>query len=125
MLIEIGLTDAFNNIHMGVTAENLAKKYNISREEQDKFAVKSQNLAEAAQKNGYFDNEIVGVSVQTRKETVEVTKDEYIKPGTTIETLKKLRPCFITDGTGTVTAGNASGINNPYDLFDSYLIHFD
>ncbi len=107
-----GLTDAFYNIHMGITAENLAKQYNISRDEQDKFATRSQNLAEAAQNNGYFQEEIVGVPVQNRKETTIVAKDEYIKPGTKLEVLGKLRPCFITDGSGSVTAGNASGLND-------------
>jgi acetyl-CoA C-acetyltransferase len=111
-MITDGLTDAFYNIHMGITAENLAKQYNITREEQDKFATRSQNLAETAQNNGYFDQEIVGVPVQNRKETITVTKDEFIKPGTKLEILAKLRPCFITDGSGTVTAANASGIND-------------
>lgn len=111
-MISDGLTDAFYNIHMGITAENLAKQYNISREEQDKFAARSQNLAELAQNNGYFEEEIVGVPIQNRKETIIVAKDEYIKPGTKVEVLGKLRPCFVTDGTGTVTAGNASGLND-------------
>lgn len=106
-----GLTDAIYNIHMGETAENLAKEYNVSREAQDLLAAKSQNLAEAAQFAGFFDAEIVGVPVPSRKETIMVTKDEYIKAGTTVESLSKLRPCFIKEG-GTVTPGNASGIND-------------
>lgn len=105
-----GLTDAMHNIHMGETAELLAKQFNVSREQQDQAAAKSQNLAEAAQKNGYFDEEIVSVPVPSRKETVFVAKDEYLKPGTTAESLSKLRACFIKEGT--VTAGNASGIND-------------
>ncbi len=109
MIID-GLTDAMNNIHMGITAENLAKEYGVSREEQDIFAAKSQTLADAAQKAGYFNEEIVSVSVPNRKETIVVNKDEYLKPGTNAEGLGKLRPCFIKEGT--VTAGNASGIND-------------
>lgn len=109
-MINDGLTDAMHKIHMGETAELLGKQYDISRQDQDAFAAKSQNLAEAAQKAGYFDEEIVAVSVPGRKETVVVSKDEYIKPGTTAESLAKLRACFIKEGT--VTAGNASGIND-------------
>ncbi|XP_063707189.1 acetyl-CoA acetyltransferase [Culicoides brevitarsis] len=109
-MIHDGLTDAFTNIHMGETAENLAKEYNVSREEQDAYAARSQNLAEQAQKSGAFDEEIVSVSVPSRKETVVVSKDEYLKHGTTVEGLSKLRACFIKDGT--VTPGNASGIND-------------
>lgn len=95
---------------MGETAENLAKLYEITRSQQDEFAAKSQKLAAEAQKAGYFDEEIVAVEVPGRKETVTVSKDEYIKAGTTVEGLSKLRPCFIKEGT--VTAGNASGIND-------------
>lgn len=109
MLVD-GLTDAMNSIHMGITAENLAKEFNISRTTQDEFAAKSQQLADAAQKSGFFDEEIVAVSVPGRKETIVVSKDEYLKPGTTSESLSKLRPCFIKEGT--VTPGNASGIND-------------
>lgn len=109
-MIVDGLTDAMNNIHMGITAENLAKEYEVTRGEQDSLAAKSQSLAAAAQKAGYFDEEIVSVSVPSRKETIVVTKDEYLKPETTIEGLSKLRPCFVKEGT--VTAGNASGIND-------------
>lgn len=111
-MLKDGLTDAMNEIHMGVTAENLGKMYNISREQQDLYSVRSQNLAEQAQKNGWFDNEIVPVEVATRKGTTIFDKDEYIKHGSTIEQLAKLKPCFITDGSGTVTAGNSSGIND-------------
>jgi len=111
-MVHDGLTDAMNNIHMGLTAENLAKEYNISRQEQDIQAANSQNRAEAAQTAGFFDEEIVPVRIPSRKETIVFSKDEYIKPGTTVEGLSKLRPCFITDGSGTVTPGNASGIND-------------
>jgi len=109
-MINDGLTDAMHNIHMGETAELLAKQYEITREQQDAAAAKSQNLAEAAQKAGFFDAEIVAVPVPSRKETVLVAKDEYIKAGTSVEGLAKLRACFIKDGT--VTPGNASGIND-------------
>lgn len=109
-MIVDGLTDAMNNIHMGITAENLAKEYQISRAVQDAFAAKSQALAVAAQNAGYFNEEIVSVSVPSRKEIITIAKDEYLKPGTTIEGLSKLRPCFIKEGT--VTPGNASGIND-------------
>lgn len=109
-MLNDGLTDAFHSIHMGITAENLAKEHNISRQAQDESAAKSQNLAEQAQKNGYFDDEIVPVEVPSRKETILFSKDEYPKHGTTVEALSKLRPCFQKDGT--VTPGNASGIND-------------
>jgi len=110
-MVTDGLWDAMHNIHMGETAENLAAKYNVTRDEQDQFAVTSQNRAEAAQNAGHFDDEIVAVPVTIpRKGTVNVTKDEYIKSGTTIEGLSKLKACFIKEGT--VTAGNASGIND-------------
>lgn len=109
-MIKDGLTDSMSNIHMGVTAENLAKEYDISRATQDEFAAKSQALAGAAQKAGFFDEEIVAVTVPGRKESIVVAKDEYLKPETTSEGLSKLRPCFIKDGT--VTPGNASGIND-------------
>lgn len=90
-----GLTDAMYNILMGETAENIAKQYNISREEQDKFAAHSQNLTEVAQKNDYFKEEIVPVVVRGRKGDVTVDTDEYPKHGTTVDTLAKLRPCFL------------------------------
>lgn len=105
-----GLTDAFYDLHMGVTAENLAKEFEISREQQDAFAAKSQQLAEESQKKGYFVDEIVAVAVPSRKETINFDKDEYPKHGTTVEGLAKLKACFIKDGT--VTPGNASGIND-------------
>jgi len=109
-MIKDGLWDAFNGYHMGVTAENVAEKWQITREAQDKLAVASQNKAEAAQKAGKFKDEIVPVTISTRKGDVVVADDEYIKPGTNIEILAKLRPAFKKDGT--VTAGNASGIND-------------
>lgn len=109
-MLSDGLTDVFYDIHMGVTAENLAKEYDISREQQDAFAAKSQHLAEESQKKGYYCEEIVAVQVPGRKETITFDKDEYPKHGTTVEALSKLRPCFIKDGT--VTPGNASGIND-------------
>lgn len=104
------LTDAFNDYHMGITAENIVEKWGISREEQDMFAVASQNKAEGAQKAGKFDKEIVPVVVKSRKGDIIVDKDEYIKHGATLESLQKLKPAFKKDGT--VTAGNASGIND-------------
>ena len=110
-MISDGLTDAFNSYHMGITAENIAKKYDISREEQDEFAALSQQKAEAAQKAGRFDDEIIPVSVpQRKKDPIIFDKDEFPRHGTTAESLGKLRPAF--DKEGTVTAGNASGIND-------------
>ncbi len=109
-MIMDGLTDAFNNYHMGITAENVAKKWQITREEQDVFAVASQNKAEAAQKAGKFKDEIVPFVISTRKGDVTVDADEYIKHGVTLEGVSKLKPAFIKDGT--VTAANASGIND-------------
>lgn len=109
-MIKDGLWDAFNDYHMGQTAENVAAKWGITREEQDAFAAGSQNKAEAAQKEGRFAAEIAAVTVASRKGNVIVDTDEYPKHGTTIETLAKLRPAFKKDGT--VTAGNASGIND-------------
>src|SRR5262245_38575357 len=109
-MIKDGLWDAFNGYHMGTTAENVAKKWQITRDDQDKFALGSQQKAEAAQKAGKFKDEIVPVTVKTRKGDVVVADDEYPKHGTTIDTLAKLRPAF--DKAGTVTAGNASGIND-------------
>lgn len=106
-----GLTEVFNNYHMGVTAENIAKQWNISREEQDQFALASQQKAEAAQKAGKFNDEIVPVVIPQRKgDPVVVDTDEYPRHGTTLEKLAKLPPAF--DKAGTVTAGNASGIND-------------
>ena len=109
-MIRDGLTDVFNGYHMGQTAENVAAKWQISREEQDKFALASQNKAEAAQKAGRFKEEIVPFTVPSRKGDVIVDQDEYIRAGTTLEGLTKLKPAFTKDGT--VTAGNASGIND-------------
>ncbi|MBS89697.1 MULTISPECIES: acetyl-CoA C-acetyltransferase [unclassified Sphingobium] len=105
-----GLTDAFHNYHMGMTAENLAEKYQISREAQDAFAVASQNKAEAARASGRFSDEIVPVTVKNAKGEHIVDQDEYIREGATIEAMRDLHPAFRKDGT--VTAGNASGIND-------------
>ena len=110
-MIKDGLWDAFNGYHMGQTAENVAEQWQISRDAQDEFALASQNKAEAAQKAGKFDDEIVAFTVKTRKGDIVVDKDEYIRHGATIENMQKLRPAFVRDG-GTVTAGNASGIND-------------
>ena len=109
-MIKDGLTDAFHGYHMGTTAENIATRWQLSREDQDRFATASQNKAEAAQKAGRFKDEIAPVTVSTRKGDVVVDQDEYIKAGTTLESLAKLRPAFSKDGT--ITAGNASGIND-------------
>lgn len=109
-MLRDGLTDAFHGYHMGNTAENVAAKWQISRDEQDRFALGSQNKAEAAQKAGKFKDEIVPFTVAGRKGDVVVDQDEYIKAGTTLEALQKLRPAFSKEGT--VTAGNASGIND-------------
>ncbi len=109
-MITDGLWDAYNNFHMGTTAENLAKKYDISREEQDEFACASQNKAEEAQKNGKFKDEIVPFTIKTRKGDITVDTDEYPRHGATVESLAGLRPAF--DKEGSVTAGNASGIND-------------
>ena len=109
-MIKDGLWDAFHGYHMGTTAENVAQKWQISREEQDKFAVASQNKAEAAQKSGRFKDEIVPVTVPSRKGDIVVDQDEYIRPGTTLDAVSKLKPAFSKDGT--VTAGNASGLND-------------
>jgi acetyl-CoA C-acetyltransferase len=105
-----GLVDAFHGYAMGVTAENVAREFQITRQQQDEFAVASQNKAEAAQKAGRFKDEIVPVTIKGRKGDTIVDQDEYIRPGTTMETVGKLRPAFQKDGT--VTAGNASGIND-------------
>lgn len=105
-----GLTDVFSSVPMGITAENIAKKFNISREMQDEFAVKSQVKAAAAQKNGRFKNEIVPIEVQIKKETKIFDYDEGIRGDSSLEVLSKLRPAF--DPAGTVTAGNASTIND-------------
>jgi acetyl-CoA C-acetyltransferase len=109
-MIVDGLWDVYNQYHMGVTAENVAKKFEISREQQDEFAAASQQKAEAAQKAGKFKDEIVPVEIATRKGTVVFDADEFIKPGVTAESLAGLRPAF--DKAGGVTAGNASGLND-------------
>ena len=109
-MIRDGLWDAFNGYHMGATAENVARQWQLTREEQDAFAVASQNKAEAAQKAGKFGDEIVPVTVKSRKGDTIVDQDEYIRPGTTLDAVQKLKPAF--DKEGTVTAGNASGIND-------------
>ena len=109
-MIRDGLWDAFNGYHMGITAENVASKWQITREVQDAFAVASQHKAEAAQKAGRFADEIIPFVVKTRKGEVTVDQDEYIRHGATLEAMAKLRPAFTKDGT--VTAGNASGLND-------------
>jgi acetyl-CoA C-acetyltransferase len=109
-MIKDGLWDAFNGYHMGITAENVARQFQITRDDQDQFAVASQNKAEAAQKAGKFKDEIVPVTVKSRKGDIVVDQDEYIRHGATIEAMQKLRPAF--DKEGTVTAANASGIND-------------
>ena len=109
-MIRDGLWDAFNGYHMGVTAENVAEKWQLTREDQDAFAAASQQKAEAAQRAGRFKDEIVAVTVKTCKGETVVDADEYLRHGTTKESLAQLRPAFAKDGT--VTAGNASGIND-------------
>lgn len=109
-MLRDGLMDAFHGYHMGNTAENVATKWQISRDEQDQFAVASQNKAEAAQKAGRFAAEITAVTIQSKKGDTIVDQDEYIRHGTTLDGLAKLKPAFSKDGT--VTAGNASGIND-------------
>jgi acetyl-CoA C-acetyltransferase len=109
-MIKDGLLDAFHGYHMGVTAENVATRWQISRDDQDAFALASQNKAEAAQKAGRFKDEIVPFAVQTRKGDVIVDQDEYIRHGSTLEGMQKLKPAFNKEGS--VTAGNASGIND-------------
>ncbi len=109
-MIVDGLWDVYNQYHMGITAENVAKKHGISRQEQDEFALASQNKAEAAQKAGKFKDEILPLEIPQKKGSIVFDSDEYIKAGTTLESLSGLRPAFAKDGT--VTAGNASGIND-------------
>ncbi len=110
-MIKDGLWDAFNGYHMGMTAENVAREYQITREQQDKFAVASQNKAEAAKKAGKFKDEIAPVTIKTRKGDVVVAEDEYIKDGVTLDSIAKLKPAFDPKA-GSVTAANASGIND-------------
>ena len=109
-IIHDGLTDAFENYHMGITAENIAEQFAISREQQDEFAVLSQQKASTAIEKGKFSNEIVPITIKTRKEEKVFDTDEFVRPSTDLESLAKLRPAFKKDGT--VTAGNASGIND-------------
>ena len=109
-MLKDGLWDAFHGYHMGVTAENVAREWQITREEQDKFAVASQNKAEAARKSGRFKDEIAPVTIKTRKGETLVDSDEYIRDGVTYEGISGLKPAFAKDGT--VTAANASGIND-------------
>lgn len=109
-IINDGLTDAFENYHMGITAENIAEQYNITREEQDEFALSSQKKAAAAIENNQFANEIAPIVIKIRREEIIFDTDEFVRPNTTLESLAKLRPAFKKDGT--VTAGNASGIND-------------
>ncbi|MEG3146322.1 acetyl-CoA C-acetyltransferase [Sphingomonas sp. RT2P30] len=109
-MISDGLTDVFNNYHMGITAENVAEQYQITREMQDVFAVRSQNLAEAARSAGRFKDEIAAVTIKGRKGDVTVADDEYIRAGATLDGVSGLRPAFKKDGT--VTAANASGLND-------------
>lgn len=104
------LTDVFNDTHMGITAENIAEKWQISRETQDQFAAASQNKAEAAQAAGKFEDEIVTVTIKNRRGDIEVSEDEYIRKGVTVDSLSGMRPAFKKDGT--VTAANSSGIND-------------
>ncbi len=104
------LTDPFGNGHMGITAENVAKRYRLTREEQDALAVESHRRAAAAQQAGHFDGQIVPVTVKTRKQEVEVVRDEHVRTDVTLDQLAKLKPAFAKDGT--VTAGNASGLND-------------
>ena len=109
-MIRDGLWDAFNGYHMGQTAENVAEQWQIGRDAQDQFALASQNKAEAAQKAGKFDDEIIPFTVKTRKGDIIVDKDEYIRHGATLEAMQKMRPAFAKDGS--VTAANASGLND-------------
>ena len=109
-MIRDGLWDAFNGYHMGQTAENVAEKWQISRDAQDEFALASQNKAEAAQKAGRFDSEVIDFIVKSRKGDITINKDEYIRHGATLDALQKLRPAFTKDGS--VTAANASGLND-------------
>ena len=109
-MVKDGLWDAFNNYHMGQTAENVAEKWQITRDDQDQFAVKSQNKAEDAQKSGKFIEEITPYTINTRKGDILVDKDEYIRHGVTMDAMSKLKPAFVKEGT--VTAANASGLND-------------
>ena len=109
-MIKDGLWDAFNDYHMGITAENVAEKFQITREDQDKFALKSQEKALKAQKDKKFDNEIINLKIKSKESEINFNKDEHIREGLNLEALKRLKPVFKKNGT--VTAGNASGIND-------------
>lgn len=111
MMIKDGLTDAFNHYHMGITAENIAEQFKITRDQQDEFALQSQAKAEKAQKDGKFNEEIIPIKVTIKRQESEFKNDEYIRTCLSIDELKKLRPAFKKEG-GTVTAGNSSGIND-------------
>jgi len=106
-----GLWDIFNDYHMGVTAENVAEQYNVSREDQDEYAARSHQRAQKSIEEGYFEDQIVPVEIRQKKETVQFTRDEHVREGATAESLGKLKPVFKKDG-GTVTAANSSGIND-------------
>ena len=109
-MIQDGLWDAFNEYHMGVTAENVAEKFQITRDEQDNFALNSQEKALDAQKHGKFDKEIINFKIKSKKSEIDFSKDEHPRDGTSLDSLSRLKPVFKKDGT--VTAGNASGIND-------------
>jgi len=111
-MIKDGLTDAFDGLHMGMTAENVAREWDISRENQDLFALQSQLKSQQAIEQGCFQDEIIGVPIKSKTGTTQVVADEFPRPDCTIQGLQKLKPCFLKDGSGTVTAGNASGIND-------------
>ncbi|ESO10403.1 hypothetical protein HELRODRAFT_158201 [Helobdella robusta] len=111
-MLSDGLMDAMNNIHMGITAENVAKQYNITRCDQDGFALSSQLKCQQAQEGGFFNEEIVPVTVVLRQGSTTVNKDEFPRSGCTIEGFQKLKPAFLFDGSGSVTAGNSSGVND-------------
>lgn len=110
LILSDGLTDAFHNYHMGITAENIAQKYQISRKEQDEFALNSQQKAQFAKDNGLFNAEILSVEIRQRRETISFSDDEHVRSDVSIERLSALKPAF--DKNGSVTAGNASGIND-------------
>ncbi|XP_041354318.1 acetyl-CoA acetyltransferase, cytosolic-like [Gigantopelta aegis] len=111
-MMKDGLIDAFHSYHMGITAENVAKKWDISRKMQDEFALLSQHKCEAAQKAGHFSKEIIPVTIKSKTGSEQIDKDEFPRAGCTLQGFEKLRPCFIKNETGTVTAGNTSGIND-------------
>lgn len=112
MMMYDGLTDVFSGKPMGITAENIASRFGVTRQQQDEFAMNSHKKAAAAQSSGRFDEEIIPVKIVSKKEEIIISKDEFIKPQTTLETLAKLRPVFLEGDAATVTAGNSSGIND-------------